>query len=51
MGSVRGLVFELPEPIPITEGELRAVEILLGASLRETLAIASEKPLKHRSRR
>ena len=49
IGSVRRLVFDLPEPV--TEGELRAIEILLGDSLKELLADTSKRPLKHRSGR
>jgi hypothetical protein len=51
IGSERLVVFVLPAPIPITEGELRAVEIMLGNGLKELLADASKRPLKHRSGR
>jgi hypothetical protein len=51
IGSVRRVVLDLPESIPITEGELRALEILLGNSLKDLLADTSKRPLKHRSGR
>ena len=47
-GSGRRLVFDLPELIPITEGELRAVEIMLGNDLKDLLAYLSKRPQKHR---
>jgi hypothetical protein len=37
---------ELPENIPISENELRALEILLGIELKELLAKSAGKPLK-----
>jgi hypothetical protein len=51
IGSVRRVVFDLPEAIPITEGELRAVEIMLGNDLKDLLADTSKRPLKRRSGR
>ena len=36
------MVLNLPDPIPVTEGELRAIEILLGNSLKELLADTSK---------
>ena len=51
IGSVRRLVLDLPDPIPVTEGELRAIEILLGNSLKDLLASTSKASLKHRSGR
>ena len=51
IGSVRRLVLDLPEAIPITEGELRAIEILLGNSLNDLLASTSKASLKRRSGR
>jgi len=51
IGSVRQLVFDLPAPIPVTEGELRALEILLGGSLKALLAETTKRPLKRRSDR
>lgn len=51
IGSVRRLVLDFPEPIPVTEGELRAIEILLGNSLNDLLASTSKASLKHRSGR
>jgi hypothetical protein len=51
IGSVRRLVLDLPAPIPITEGELRALEILLGNSLKDLLADTCEMPQKHQSGR
>ena len=51
IGSVRRLVLDLPEPIPITEDELRAVEIMLGNSLKDLLADTSKRPQKRRSGR
>jgi len=36
----------LPENIPITENELRALEILLGIELKELLAKSAGKPWK-----
>jgi hypothetical protein len=51
IGSVRRLVLDLPEAIPIIEGELRAVEIMLGNSLNELLADTPKRPLKRRSGR
>ena len=42
IGSVRRLVLDLPDPVPVTEGELRAIEILLGNSLKELLADTSK---------
>jgi hypothetical protein len=51
IGSVRRLVLDLPEPIPVTEGELRAIEILLGNSLNDLLASTSKTTLKRRSGR
>ena len=51
IGSVRQVVFDLPAPIPITEGELRAVEIMLGNSLKDLLADTSKRPQKRRSGR
>jgi hypothetical protein len=51
IGSVRRLVLDLPEPIPVTEGELRAIEILLGNSLNDLLASSSKTSLKRRSGR
>ena len=51
IGSVRRLVLDLPDPIPVTEGELRAIEILLGNSLKDLLADSAKRPLKHRSGR
>jgi hypothetical protein len=52
IGSVREVVLDLPESIPITEGELRAIEIMLGNSLKELLAdTGSKRPLKHQSGR
>jgi hypothetical protein len=50
-GSARRLVLDLLAPIPITEGELRAVEIMLGNSLKELLAYTPKRPLKRRSDR
>jgi hypothetical protein len=50
-GSVRQVVFDLPAPIPITEAELRAAEILLGNNLKDLLADTSKRPLKRRSGR
>lgn len=44
IGSGRRLVLELPDPIPVTEGELRALEILLGNSLKDLLADTSKRP-------
>jgi hypothetical protein len=37
---------ELPENVPISENELRALEILLGPELKELLAKSGGKPLK-----
>jgi len=37
---------ELPENIPISEDELRALEILLGIELKEMLAKSAGTPLK-----
>jgi hypothetical protein len=37
---------ELPENVPISENELRALEILLGPELKELLAKSDGKPLK-----
>jgi hypothetical protein len=37
---------QLPENIPISENELRALEILLGPELKELLAKSAGKPLK-----
>jgi hypothetical protein len=37
---------ELPENIPISENELRALEILLGPELKELLTKHTPKPLK-----
>jgi hypothetical protein len=37
---------ELPENMPISENELRALEILLGPELKELLANPAGKPLK-----
>ena len=37
---------ELPENIPISENELRALEILLGVELKELLTKTACKPLK-----
>ena len=51
IGSVRQVVLDLPESIPITEGELRAVEIMLGNSLKDLLADTSKRPQKRRSGR
>jgi hypothetical protein len=51
IGSVRRLVLDLPDPIPVTEGELRAIEILLGNSLNDLLASTSKASLKRRSSR
>ena len=51
IGSVRQVVLYLPDPIQVTEGELRAVEILLGNSLNDLLASTSKASLKHRSGR
>jgi hypothetical protein len=51
IGSVRRLVLDLPDPVPVTEGELRAIEILLGNSLKDLLASTSKASLKHRSGR
>jgi hypothetical protein len=51
IGSVRQVVLDLPAPIPITEGELRALEILLGNSLKALLAETTKRPLKGRSGR
>jgi hypothetical protein len=51
IGSVRQVVFDLPAPLPITESELRAVEIMLGNSLKELLADTSKRPLRQRSGR
>jgi hypothetical protein len=51
IGSGRRLVLDLPEPVPITEGELRAVEIMLGGSLKDLLANTSKRPQKRRSGR
>ena len=51
IGSVRQVVLDLPAPIPITEGELRALEILLGNSLKALLASSSKTSLKRRSGR
>jgi hypothetical protein len=48
-GSERSLVLDLPDPLPITEVELRALEILLGASLKDLLAKMPDKPLKSRA--
>ncbi len=41
---------DLPEIVPITELELRAIEILLGSDLNELLAETPEKPLKYRAK-
>jgi hypothetical protein len=43
---VRAVSTELPENIPISENELRALEILLGPELKELLAKSGGKPLK-----
>lgn len=51
IGSGRQVLFDLPAPIAITEGELRAVEILLGNSLKDLLADTSKRPQKRRSDR
>ena len=51
IGSGRRLVLDLPDPIPVTEGELRALEILLGNSLKALLAETTKRPLKRRSGR
>ena len=37
---------ELPEDIPVSENELRALETLLGIELKELLAKDTHKPLK-----
>src|ERR1017187_5052516 len=42
------IAIDLPETLPITEIELRALEILLGTDLKELFAETSRKPLKHR---
>jgi hypothetical protein len=41
---------DLPESLPITEIELRAVEILLGSDLKELLAGMSTKSLKYKAK-
>jgi hypothetical protein len=41
---------DLPESVPITELELRAVEILLGSDLKELLAGMPTKSLKYRAK-
>jgi hypothetical protein len=51
IGSVRRLLVDLPDTIPVTEGELRAIEILLGNSLNDLLASTSKTSLKRRSGR
>ena len=51
IGSVRRFVFDLPDPVPVTEGELRAIEILLGNSLNDLLASTAKASLKRRSGR
>lgn len=43
------VAIDLPETLPITEIELRALEILLGTDLKELLAETPRKPLKYRS--
>ena len=42
------IAIDLPETLPITEVEIRALEILLGPDLKELLADTSRKPLKYR---
>jgi hypothetical protein len=42
------IAIDLPETLPITEIELRALEILLGTDLKELLAETPRKPLKYR---
>lgn len=41
---------DLPEHVPLTELELRSVEILLGSSLQDLLASIPPKSLKYRSK-
>jgi hypothetical protein len=41
---------DLPESLPITEIELRAVEILLGSDLKELLAGMPTKSLKYQTK-
>jgi hypothetical protein len=41
---------DLPESIPVTEHELRAVEMLLGRDLKELLVAAPAKSLKYREK-
>jgi hypothetical protein len=43
------LAIDLPDTPPITEIELRALEILLGPDLKELLAETPGKPLKYQS--
>jgi hypothetical protein len=43
------ITIDLPEALPITEIELRALEILLGNGLKELLAETPGKPLEYRS--
>ena len=43
------IAIDLPETLPITEVEIRALEILLGPDLKELLAETPGKPLKYRS--
>jgi len=41
---------DLPEHVPVTELELRTVEILLGSSLQDLLRSMPPKALKYRSK-
>ena len=41
---------DLPERVPITESEIRAVVLLLGSSLKELLSTTPTKALKHRAK-
>jgi hypothetical protein len=43
------IAIDLAETLPITEVEIRALEILLGPDLKELLAETPGKPLKYRS--
>ena len=45
-----GVSIDLPDNVPIAERELRAIEILLGNSLKEVLAATPGKPLKYRTK-
>lgn len=42
------VAIDIPLSIPITELELRAVEILLGNDIKELLAMPPDKSLKYR---